>query len=534
MQRLGDGWRDRGAALSPRGGLVRLVAVAVPALAAATLLVGLLETRLGVPNASPVYLLAVVATALASGTVGALAAAVVGVLLYDYFFTLPYHTFVISDPGIWLNLVLLLFVGVVVGQLTALERSRTLTAESREREARELFLISRALATRSATMAVLPEIAALLGRAANMTSLSIALGPDDGAERVATEWGTRAAPGGLYWQLRRFPGEQPAQWVRIHAQAPGRPRRDGGERPPIETYRVRIEAGGRSFGSIWAARDRRDPLPDRTATRLVSAAADQIGQALAHDRLAAEASAADVARQSDALKSALLQSVSHDLRTPLATIRAAAGTLRPAGGLSDEDRKESADAIDREVEYLNRLVTNLLDLSRIEAGALRADRDIFELEDLVGRTLERLAKRLVGRPLDVELDAPPVNVDPVFLDEAVTNALENAVKYSSPGTAVRVAAADTGDGFVRLTIEDAGTGVPDEALHRLFEKFYRVPGGPKGSRSGTGIGLAVVHGLVAAMGGRATARQSELGGLAIDLDLPAARIPSSTVAEVAS
>jgi two-component system sensor histidine kinase KdpD len=255
---------------------------------------------------------------------------------------------------------------------------------------------------------------------------------------------------------------------------------------------------------------------------LLAAAADQMGQALRQDRLAAEARAADVARQADALKSALLQSVSHDLRTPLATIRAAAGTLRPDSRLSEVDRFESADAIDREVEYLNRLVTNLLDLSRIEAGALRAERDVFELDDLVGRTLERLGPRLAGRPLDIELDAPPVSVDPVFVDEAVTNAVENAIKYTEPDTPLRIAARRLDEQFVRLTIEDAGPGVPEDALSRLFEKFYRVPSGPGGSRSGTGIGLAVVRGLIEATGGRADARRSTLGGLAIDLDLPVA------------
>ena len=167
-------------------------------------------------------------------------------------------------------------------------------------------------------------------------------------------------------------------------------------------------------------------------------------------------------------------------------------------------------------------MTNLLDLSRIEAGALRAERDVYELDDLVGRTLERLARRIGDRPLDVDLAAPPVDIDPVFLDEAVTNVVENALKYSPADSRLRIGASATGDGFVRLTIEDAGPGVPDATLPRLFEKFYRVPGRSGGSRSGTGIGLAVVRGLIEATGGHVGARHGELGGLAIDLDLPRA------------
>jgi two-component system sensor histidine kinase KdpD len=297
---------------------------------------------------------------------------------------------------------------------------------------------------------------------------------------------------------------------------------------------VRIETGARQFGSIWALRDRGKGEPDLTETRLLSAAGDQIGQALAHDRLAAESQAAEIARQSDALKSALLQSVSHDLRTPLATIRAAAGTLRPGSGLSLEDQQESADAIDREVEYLNRLVTNLLDLSRIDAGALRAERDVYELDDLVGQTVDRLRSRLGDRSLEVDLTAPPVDVDPVFLDEAVTNAIENAIKYTPAGTPIRIAAEQLpGESRVRLTVEDAGPGVPDQALSKIFDKFYRVPGAAGGSRSGTGIGLAVVRGLVEAMGGQVAARRSKLGGLAIDIDLPVADVTTPASASVA-
>jgi two-component system sensor histidine kinase KdpD len=222
-----------------------------------------------------------------------------------------------------------------------------------------------------------------------------------------------------------------------------------------------------------------------------------------------------------------VQSVSHDLRTPLATIRAAAGTMRSRDGLSSDAQAESADAIDREVEYLNGLVTNLLDLSRIEAGALRPEPDVFELDDLVGRMLERLRSRLGEHPLEVTFDAPPVEVDPIFLHEAMTNAFENALKYTPLRAPIRVRSwVQDGERFARLTIEDGGAGVPASALPRLFEKLYRVPGSAGGSRAGTGIGLAVAKGLIEATGGRVSARRSDLGGLAIDFELPLARIPA--------
>jgi two-component system, OmpR family, sensor histidine kinase KdpD len=506
--------------------VVRLAAIAIPSVGLATLAVALIEEFLAVDTASAVYLVAVVVTAIGAGTLGAVLASVASFLIYDWFFVEPYHTFTVKDPAEWLALVLLLFVGIVVGQLAAMQRSRARTAEEREQEARALFAVSRALVTRDSTRSGLASVAEVLYHQMALSRVWLTLGADDAGEHTVADTRDAAAPlvPVLVHVLQRSvsPGaEETFRWVRVHQ--PTTRRQPSADQ---DVFRVRIEAGGMTQGSIYAARDRGRGEPRTAETRLLASAADQVGQAVAHDRLVAEAQAAEIARQSDDLKSALLQSVSHDLRTPLATIRAAAGTLRPSVGLSDDDRQESVEAIDREVEYLNRLVTNLLDLSRIEAGVLRADLDVFDLEDLVGRSLERLGARLVGRPLEAVLSAPPVVVDPTFFDEAVTNILENALKYSPAGSSLRVVA---GPGprpdRIRLSIEDGGPGVPDETLPRLFEKFYRVPGSGRGSRSGTGIGLAVVRGLLEAMGGEVQARRSSLGGLAVDLDLVAAQLP---------
>lgn len=505
---------------------VRLAVIAGSSLAIATVTVSVLEHSLGVDNASATYLVAVVLTALLEGTGGAILVAVGAFLVYNFLFTEPRFTLEIHDPGVLLSVVLLLFVGIVVGRLAALQRERAEAARAREQEATAMFRVSRALATRDSTTAALAQIAEALRAETGMERAWVTIGADEAAERIAADTGggqPPAAPARLR-VLQRTPGDEPARWVRVQRPASAA----GGASPPTaqDAYRVRIEASGEPLGSIWALRDRGAGEPDEVETRLLAAAADQIGQAITHDRAAERTRAADVARQSDALKSALLQSVSHDLRTPLATIRAAAGSLRPSELLSDEDRRASADAIEREVEYLDRMVANLLDLSRVEAGALRPSRDVFELDDALARAIARARTRMGRRTLEVALDAPPVEVDPVFLDQAFSNVLDNARKYTPDGAMIRVSAADTGDGRVRVTIEDDGPGVPEEALPRLFEKFYRVPGARTGSRRGTGIGLAVARGVIEATGGTIDARRSALGGLAVDLVLPAARLPA--------
>ncbi len=281
--------------------------------------------------------------------------------------------------------------------------------------------------------------------------------------------------------------------------------------------RVPIALGGESIGSLWAARQRGDPFPGRSHSRLLAAAADQLGQSVVRDRLAAEATAVEVARQGDALKSALLDSVSHDLRTPLAAIRAAAGSLMDRDvAPTPESTREVAGSIDQEAQRLSRLVRNMLDLGRIEGGALRPSLEPYDLADLIEPVVERMKPALAGSPVEVDTppDLPAVRVDAIFVDEILTNLLENAARYAA-GKKIRVSARSVGD-QVWLMVEDAGPGVPAAALPHLFERFYRVPR-RTGSRPerGSGIGLAVVKGLAEAMGGSVIARSGTLGGLEV-------------------
>lgn len=501
-----------------------LAAVAVTAglLAAATVLIAVLEEVVGVPNASAVYLIAVVGAAVAFGTVPSVLTAVASFLLYDFLFTEPLHTLTVANPGEWLNLVLLLLVAMVVGQLGAVERNRAESAELRAREARVLFQVSRALATRETTGASLTGIVDVLGHESGMSRVWVELGLEAAPRRVVADSapGEPIAHAATHVVLARSPGDVPATWVRIHRPT-ARTRRAARPRGEL-AYRVNIEVAGRTLGTLWGIRPAAAPAPSREETRMLAAAADQVGQALEQDRLRVEATSAELARRSDALKTALLDSVSHDLRTPLAAIRAAAGGLMdPVVEWPDGERRAAAAAIDREAERLNRLVTNLLDVSRIESGQLVAVPEAFPIDDLVATSLRRLAPQLDGRQIDVAISAglPLVEVDAIFVDQILSNLIDNALAYVPAGAAVRITAEQAEAGSVRLVVEDGGPGVPDSALGSLFDKFFRLATPSNRTGRGSGLGLAVVRGFVEAMGGEIHARRSQLGGLAIEVDL---------------
>jgi two-component system sensor histidine kinase KdpD len=511
--------RVPGAAHAALIGVTTLGALAVASVAIALL------ARLGVTHAAPVYLLAVVAIGMRWGTIPAVATSVAAFLAYDFLFVQPLYTFTINSPEEWLNLLLLLAVAVAIGRLVAVQAEHAEQVAERAREAQALFGISRALAETRTVEEAAPIVLERLAAATAMDRIWFGLGTSPADERTIAD----TAPGEPLpvpaWQvvLQRQPGDEPSRWVRTHvATAMLRRKADR-----ATVHRVRVEASGESLGSVWALRAREEREPDRAETRILSAAADQLGQAIVRDRVDMERTSAEIARRSEALKTSLLDSVSHDLRTPLATIRAAAGSmLDESVAWTEQDRREAFQAIDSEAERMGRLVRNLLDLSRIEAGALKPELEPCDLDDLIPQVARRV--RAAGKQVisDLPDSLPPVMADQLYLTQVLANLLENALRHG--GDTIRVGATSLPDGFVEISVEDDGPGVPTAALPHLFEKFYQAGPPGEGKRRGMGIGMTVVEGLTRAMRGDVAACRSELGGLRVDVRLHAAAVPDET------
>ena len=325
--------------------------------------------------------------------------------------------------------------------------------------------------------------------------------------------------------LVRTPGELPAKWARSHEASVGGTHGSAGAGTRL--IKVRMDAGDQAMGWLKALRPVDAGLPSREETRLLALAADQLALALRREELRQAATQTEIARESDALKSALLDAVSHDLRTPLASIRAAAGTLvDPELPPTAAAARDAGTLIELEAARLDHLVRGVLDLGRIEGGGVRPDTVALDLRDVVEPVVERLRPALGDRSIRIDLpdDLPPVAADAVLLDAVVSNLVENAA-YHAPSPAAVAISASSQNGTIDLAIEDAGPGVPPDDLERLFDKFFRVERAGTGPRRGMGIGLAVVRGLTEAMGGRVAAEASPLGGLRVIVSVPTAEEP---------
>ena len=376
-------------------------------LALATALAIALEAGdIGIEDASPVYLMAVVAVGSRFGTWAAIWTAIAAFVAYDVLLTEPRFSLVVSDPREWLDLLLFLFVAIAIGRLVAFQHHRAEEADARAREATSLFAMSRLLATADSADQAAPDLARRLAADAGLRRVWIAVG-EPGRQRIVadTATGTEIPTSSVLATLVRTPGDEPARWVRTHEAGRGREPLGGG----LQVLRVRIERSSgdgparatQLFGEIGATRDRSSGLPNRAETRILALAADQIGLSLRRDQLRQDATEPEIARQSDALKTALIDSVSHDLRTPLASIRATAGGLAdPAMSWTAEDARAAAMVIDAEATRLDHLVRAVLDLSRIEAGALRPELEPHDLRDLVEPVVARARSTAPGRSIE--------------------------------------------------------------------------------------------------------------------------------------
>jgi two-component system sensor histidine kinase KdpD len=309
------------------------------------------------------------------------------------------------------------------------------------------------------------------------------------------------------------------------------------------TSGVRSLVSGMVNRSVAQGSSMADAAGQDPQVTLFAAFCDQIALALDHIALQREAIHAEAVLESDRLKTALLGSVTHDLRTPLAAIQAAAGSLLDESvDWSQADRRTFAETIETSAERLTRLVSNLLDLSRMEAGVYTPERRWYPLGDVIGAVLDRLdlAGRTAGRRIDIDLpdDLPLAFLDHAQMEQVLTNLIENAIKYSPPGSPIRIQARAIGEPrHIEVRVVDQGIGIPEEELKAIFDKFYRVqhvdlPWEHGRPPTGTGLGLAICAGIIQAHGGRIWAESTPGQGsmfiftLPLPVDSPLGELPA--------
>jgi two-component system sensor histidine kinase KdpD len=288
-------------------------------------------------------------------------------------------------------------------------------------------------------------------------------------------------------------------------------------------------------GVVGLESDRSGPLLNPDQRRLYDALADQAALAIERIDLAQDVDRARIAAETEKLRSAMLTSVSHDLRTPLASILGSATSLKTYRSTLDEaEQTQLIDTIQEEAERLNRFISSLLDMTRLEAGAIQPKSELIDLGDVVGSALRRAGTLLAGHKVKIELqpELPMVALDPVLFEQVLFNLLDNAAKYAPLGTTISLTAEQTNQS-IAIRVMDEGDGIPEADLERIFDKFYRARAGDR-QRAGTGLGLAICRGFVEAMGGTISAanRQDRKGAVfTIRLPMPA---HSQTVREQAA
>ena len=462
---------------------LRIVAPSVLLPAAVTSLAAL-PIRVSTASAATAYVLAVIGAAIVGGSGAGLLASVLSFLALNFFYTPPLYTLSVRKTEDLVALVVFLLVSTVVGTLVSRANAQRQRAERREREARLLQHLGTRLLSGDSPGSVFESFGRALVDLTGLARYEVIIEPDGRVEAAAG-------------QMRE-------------------------EDMTSEDFPLSV--GAELVGTVRIYSTTDAPAIGDEERHLIRTFTSQMALALEGKRLADVARGAQLDAERSGLQAALFSSVTHDLRTPLAAITASVTGLQdPDARLGPEARRELLETIRQEAHRLNRLVGNLMDLSRLRAGALVPSKRPTPIDEVVESVLARMEPQLQGHRLNIALrdDIPEVPADVVQLDQALTNILENAAKFSAPGSQITIQAARWQD-TVQVRVADQGTRIPPELRERVFEPFVRGDG----EAAGTGLGLAIARAVVVAHGGTIRIEDAPGGGTAVVFHLPL-REPSS-------
>lgn len=483
----------------------------------ATLLGHLVQTFFAPANIIMIYLLCVTVSAVIGGLGPSILVSILSVLAFDFFFVTPSLTFAVHDTQYIFTFIVLLLVGMTISYLTSRIRQQTEAAKLRERETAALYALGRDLAVsgdlESYIEAIVKRIKETLGHdviiflpdAQSDGKLKAYAGDADTAiaqnELAAAVWS---------FQYRRKAGHGTETFSNAKARY-----------LPLVTVR----------GAVGVMALRAPGTASELSVeqeRLLRAYADLVAVAIEGIQLADELHNAQVLKATEKLQAALLNAISHDLRTPLVSVIGTLSSLQEEGmGLDDAAKKNLIQVAREEADRLNHLITNLLDESRIEAGAITLSKQSSEVQDLVGAALEQLGSRASTRSINIDIPAemPFISVDFGLIVQTLANILDNAMKYSPPDSPIEIKARQL-DRAVHIEIVDHGVGIPEQDLLHVFDKFYRIK--RPDNVAGTGLGLSISKGIVEAHGGHIKAEKGPDGGTIIRLMLPVGDPSSKT------
>ncbi|GHO82845.1 ATP-binding protein [Dictyobacter formicarum] len=500
-----------------------------------------------IPNISFLYLLIVLGLATMRGLYAAVIASLSAFFSFDFFLVPPLFTFSILKYEEWLALFIFLVTAIITGELASALRQRAEQALQSEKETRALYelvnattseenldqqldIVAHAIVDNFVTAGVIDCAILLPDEHGKLSLQSDAL--QDIARMQITSDEIRTAESvmlegrifdfytdtdkALPFRFRRvIQATHPKHnYVRLVPMHQGQ--------KVVGVARLLMADGLRRFPMERALIDEKKDLNHQNA--FFWTFIDQATAMIERARLHREALQIELLRRTDALRSALLSSVSHDLRTPLSSIKAAASSLLQEDVEWDEEAKKSfAQAIEKETDRLNRLVGNILDMSRIEGGALKAEKEWYPIGELIHDVSGHMQGVLQDRNLIIHIpdDLPPVQLDYLQIDQVITNLLENAVRYTPPDSPLEITV-ESNDHEIIVSVADRGPGIPQSDLERIFDKFYRVSGARRRATSimGTGLGLAVCRGLIEAHGGRIWVENRPGGGAIFRFTLP--------------